>query len=243
MNDQLSQYDPKLREIESRAITILGMHRSGTSALAGTLRSLGVEFGQVLDNGIRFNPKGLQEAPSILYMQEDLLVKNGGAWHTPPTKVQWQPMHKAVRDLFIESRASMPVWAFKDPRTLLTLDGWLEALPDLDCVGIFRHPAEVAVSIHKRNEFPIAKCMAIWCAYNQKLLDYHATENFPVIEFVGDPNAMENGFNKMIDALGLGTEAPQATFFDADMKHQDRPEIDLPGHALEIYGALQALAL
>lgn len=228
---------------DNRSIVILGMHRSGTSALAGTLRSYGVYFGEVLDQGIRFNPKGLQEAPSILYMHEDLLVKNGGAWHSPPSAIEWQPMHKAVRDLFIESRANMPVWAFKDPRTLLTLDGWLGVLPDLDCAGIFRHPAEVAMSIHKRNEFPIDKCIAIWCAYNQKLLDHQASLQFPVIEFVGAPNAMEDGLHKMIRALGLGSEAPQSTFFDAEMKHQDRPDIDLPDRAFEIYGALQALAL
>lgn len=226
-----------------RSIAILGMHRSGTSALAGTLRARGVYFGDVLDQGIQHNPKGLQEAPSILYMQEDLLIKNGGAWHSPPEAVDWQPMHKAVRDLFIESRAAQAIWAFKDPRTLLTLGGWFDVLPSLECVGIFRHPAEVVMSIHKRNEFPLEKCQDIWCAYNQKLLDYHRRNAFPLIEFVGDAAAMTSSLEQMIDLLGLSAHAPDQAFFEASMKHQDRPDEALSPRAAEIYAALQALAI
>ena len=219
------------------------MHRSGTSALAGTLRAHGVYFGQVLDQGIQFNPKGLQEAPSILYMQEDLLTKSGGAWHSPPDAVEWQPMHKAVRDLFIESRAGQSIWAFKDPRTLLTLDGWFDVLPQLECVGIFRHPAEVAMSIHKRNQFPLEKCQDIWCAYNQKLLDYHRQHAFPLIEFVGDETAMVTSFSRMIEALKLAHNAPDQAFFEAGMKHQDRPDVSLSPRATDIYAALQELTI
>ncbi|MFN3214009.1 MAG: sulfotransferase family protein [Henriciella sp.] len=226
-----------------RAIIILGMHRSGTSALAGTLRAHGVYFGEVLDQGIQYNPKGLQEAPSILYMQEDLMAKNGGAWHSPPDEIKWQPLHKAVRDLFIESRSSQPLWAFKDPRTLLTLEGWYEVLPNLAGAGIFRHPAEVAMSIHTRNGFALEKCLEIWCAYNQRLLDFHHAHKIPVIEFVGDQATMERSFKSMIDALGLGDNAPEQTFFEAGMKHQDRPDMALTPRAIELYQALQAAAL
>jgi hypothetical protein len=219
------------------------MHRSGTSALAGTLRAHGVYFGQVLDQGIQYNPKGLQEAPSILYMQEDLLLKNGGAWHSPPESVEWQPMHKAVRDLFIESRTDQSIWAFKDPRTLLTLDGWFDVLPQLECAGIFRHPAEVAMSIHKRNQFPLEQCLEIWCAYNEKLLHFHHQRAFPLIEFVGDEAAMASGFSRMIDALALTLNAPDQAFFEPGMKHQDRPDVALSPRAMEIYAALQALVI
>jgi len=127
----------------SKGLAILGMHRSGTSTLAGTMRANGIYFGDVLHKGSPRNAKGFHEPRALLYMHEDLLLKNGGAWHDPPSAISWDPLHKAVRDLFIESRSDKPLWAFKDPRTLLVLEGWLEVLPNLKFVGIFRHPAEV----------------------------------------------------------------------------------------------------
>lgn len=226
-----------------KSITILGMHRSGTSMLAGTLRSHGVYFGDVLDQNIQHNPKGLQEAPAILYMHEDLLVKNGGSWHAPPDTIEWQPMHKAVRDLYIESRQSHACWAFKDPRTLLVLDGWIDVLPSLKAIGIFRHPAEVAASIHKRNGFDIDKCLDIWITYNQRLLTHRERLGFPILEFVGDGIQMQASIQKAIQSLELETPDSGTPFFEADLKHQNRPTMDLPEPALSLYRALQSNAL
>lgn len=115
----------------NRCIAILGAHRSGTSALAGSLKRAGLYLGGVLDSGFELNPTGLQEPPAVLFMQEHLLEVNGGSWHEPPSDVVWGRLHRAVRDLFIESRFGQSVWGFKDPRTLLTLDGWYEALPEM----------------------------------------------------------------------------------------------------------------
>jgi hypothetical protein len=56
---------------------VLGMHRSGTSVLMGTLRDAGVHIGQVLGDSIDGNRKGLQEAPAVLYMHENLLEASG----------------------------------------------------------------------------------------------------------------------------------------------------------------------
>lgn len=216
------------------------MHRSGTSALAGTLRTCGVYFGDVLDQGIKHNPKGLQEAPSILFMQEDLLNKNGGAWHDPPAQIEWQPLHKAVRDLFIESRIRHTLWAFKDPRTLLTLEGWIEVLPNLECVGIFRHPAEVAMSIHVRNGFALEKCLEIWRAYNMRLLHFHRTRGIPIVEFVGHQAEMEASFQSALAKLGLSNQPTSEGFFDPRMKRQDRPEVQLSDDIRHLYRELRS---
>ncbi|MEM9151580.1 MAG: sulfotransferase, partial [Cyanobacteria bacterium P01_F01_bin.3] len=188
---------------KSCAIAILGMHRSGTSMLAGSLRNAGVYFGGVLEKPSARNPKGLHEAPAILFMQEDLLLKNGGSWHQPPESVVWQPMHKAVRDLFIESRKEKTFWAFKDPRTLLTLEGWFEVLPDLKCIGIFRHPAEVAASLESRNRFEFEKCLTIWRAYSLKLIEHTKSAEIPIIEFVRDPSAMQASVQTVLERFGL----------------------------------------
>jgi hypothetical protein len=219
------------------------MHRSGTSTLAGTLRAAGVEFGAVLDKTFRLNPKGLHEAPSILFMHQNLLETNQGDWHDPPAEVVWGKLHSAVRDLFIESRAGVPVWGFKDPRTLLTLEGWFEVLPDLACAGIFRHPAEVALSLSQRNQFPLDKCFEIWRVYNERLLTFQQQRGFPVMEFVGDAARMRRSFTQMLEQLDLpaGTEA--LSFYEPEHKHHDRPDLDLPAPVAALYRHLQDVAL
>lgn len=226
----------------SKSIAILGMHRSGTSTLAGTLRAAGVYLGDVLDNGFPLNPKGLQEPPSILYMHEDLLNKNGGFWHEPPPAIVWHRLHKAIRDLFIESRQSQPIWAFKDPRTLMTIEGWFEQLPDLQLAAIFRHPAEVAMSIHKRNEFDLSKCFNIWRIYNEKLLALHAQRDCPTVEFVGDNQAMVRSFENLLNALDIHP-SEHVDFFSSQMRHNSTPDIDVPRECMELYERLRELAI
>jgi hypothetical protein len=226
----------------SRAIAILGMHRSGTSALAGTLKEAGLFLGRVMDAGFALNPKGLQEPPAILYMQENLVLANGGSWHEPPATVTWQPLHRAVRDLFIESRTGIPVWGFKDPRTLLTLDGWLDVLPCLECVGIFRHPAEVAASLHQRNGFPIGKGCGLWEIYNRKLLAWHERLQFPIIEFVADEVRMEQSLRAVVAHLRLARPAA-LNFFEARHRHFEQSEIEVPASAQHLLAALRERAL
>ena len=224
------------------ALTILGMHRSGTSVLAGTLRAAGVFFGDVLDGALAPNPKGLQEAPSILFMHEDLLDKNHGSWHSPPAELEWHFLHYAVRDLFIESRRSEALWGFKDPRTLITLNGWIEAIPDLKMVGIFRHPAEVAMSLHRRNGFDIDKCFEIWHAYNTRLETVHTQQSFPMVEFVNDQKLMDSSLDKLLGTLGLQPSLTER-FYDSDVPQNTGPGIDVPSKCDALYRRLQDFSL
>jgi hypothetical protein len=218
------------------------MHRSGTSALAGSLKEAGVHLGQVRDSGFALNPKGLQEPAAILFMHEDLLRTSGGSWHEPPASPTWHPLHRAVRDLFIESRQGVPVWGFKDPRSLLVLEGWLDVLPHLECAAIFRHPAEVAASMHQRNAFELDKCFQLWEIYNRRLLALHAQLRFPVVEFVADPARMHASLRAMVSCLRLCASAP-LDFFESRHRHFDRPDLDVPASALQLLGELRERAL
>lgn len=219
-----------------RCLVVLGMHRSGTSVLMGTLRDAGVHIGRVLGDSIEGNRRGLQEAPAVLYMHEQLLEANGGSWREPPETVVWGELHRSVRDLFVESRAPQPLWGFKDPRTLLTLEGWLEVLPQLEPVGIFRDPLSVARSLQRRNGFPLEQGLALWAAYNRRLLAWHRRRPFPLIEFAADPARVRQGLTAVLEALGLPRQAPQAgeAFFAPELRREPAAAAPLP----EALGAL-----
>lgn len=227
-----------------RCLVVLGMHRSGTSVLMGTLRDAGVHIGQVLAASIEGNRRGLQEAPAVLYMHEQLLEANGGSWREPPETVVWGELHRSVRDLFVESRAQQPLWGFKDPRTLLTLEGWLEVLPQLEPVGIFRDPLAVARSLERRNGFPLEQGLALWTAYNQRLLAWHHRRPFPLIEFAADPARVRQGLAAVLEALGLPRQAPQAggAFFAPELRRDPPAAAPLDPEVAALLAALRERA-
>lgn len=232
----------QIKSAHSQAVVILGMHRSGTSALSGSLRDAGLYLGEVLDKGFSSNPKGLQEPPSVLYMHEDLLRSNGGSWDNPPPRPVWGKLHESVRDLFIESRQNKSLWGFKDPRTLFTLHGWIEASPELKAVGIFRHPSAVARSLQKRNGFSIAKGLYIWTAYNEKLLQWGEVMDLPIIEFSPVADIMGPRLDAIIKTLGLNE--PNTSFYESGIPTSDGENaLELPKETRDIYQALQARTL
>lgn len=228
----------------SKCIFILGMHRSGTSALAGSLQDAGLYLGDVLSSSIKgLNEKGLQEPAAIIYMHQNLLEENGGSWDTPPDEITWKPLHKSVRDLFIESRREIPLWGFKEPRTLLTFSGWTEVLNDWGAVGIFRNPMEVAMSLQSRNEMPLEQGLHLWLQYNQRLLALHKQHEFPLIEFSKDGDATRERIEKAAICLGLkpGQEAP---FFEPGLRNfETTEEPDLPQEVQAAYTELQARSI
>ena len=63
---------------------ILGMHRSGTSALAGVLHHLGVELGKdLMPPGKDDNPKGFFENNKVYSINETLLEHLNSTWDSP----------------------------------------------------------------------------------------------------------------------------------------------------------------
>lgn len=227
-----------------RALTVLGMHRSGTSMLAGTLREAGVYLGNVIGDSIAYNRKGLLEPRSILFMHEDLLQVNGGDWRTPPRDPEWNNLHLAVRDLFIESRAGHPLWGFKDPRTLFTLSAWQSALPSLEMVGIFRHPQEVAASLRHRNGFALEEGLEIWRKYNERLLSIHAEAGFPVIEFHQSPERLRGKLSALLEALRLPQPLgpSELGFFEEGIRQHHTIETSLPAAVEDVYRQLKDIA-
>jgi hypothetical protein len=231
--------------VPGRALTVLGMHRSGTSMLIGTLEEAGVYLGDVIGDSIEYNRKGLLEPKAVLYMQEDLLNVNGGSWRNPPDKIEWKTLHLAVRDLFIESRAQHAVWGFKDPRTLFTVEGWQSVLPSLEKIGIFRHPLEVAASLLHRNKLSLEQGLDLWKKYNKRLLALHAADPFPVIEFRQSADHSRRELSRLLETLRLpkALQPSELTFFEEGIRQHAAADTQLPPDVETVYCRLQDIAL
>jgi len=66
-------------------IVVLGMHRSGTSLVAGILRNAGVLMGDKFLPPDEFNLRGYFEDTDFLWINKGILESAGASWYAPPT--------------------------------------------------------------------------------------------------------------------------------------------------------------
>lgn len=210
-----------------RVLAVVGMHRSGTSCLTGSLQRAGLELGQVHEWN-PYNRKGNRENQSIVDLNDAVLADNGGSWDRPPQRVHWRPERLAAARELLEGLAEAPVVGFKDPRTLLLMEGWLSVCPQLELVGVFRHPAAVAASLAHRSAMQRAQAFALWQAYNRRLLALRRRRSFPVVDFDVDAQRYHARVKSLADVLGLDGRSVAAEPFFEDALRSARGEEALP---------------
>src|ERR1700712_2357048 len=69
-----------LASTKRRAILVLGMHRSGTSALSGVVNALGPAAPKPLLAPRADNPRGFFESAALADAHDDLLLSAGSYW-------------------------------------------------------------------------------------------------------------------------------------------------------------------
>jgi hypothetical protein len=168
-----------------KLIAVLGMHRSGTSVIAGTLAQHGVDLGPASESN-PFNPRGNREIPSLRRLHDRILKVSGGSWYTPPARIEVRDRHRERRErILAELRGE--VAAVKDPRMLLLLDFWRELDPAW--IGVIRNPVAVCGSLQRRASergkpsLSPTEWEALWRHYNAVLLAEHERAPFPLVDF------------------------------------------------------------
>jgi hypothetical protein len=222
---------------QARIFAVMGMHRSGTSWLAGSLEERGLALGEVNESA-KYNAKGNRENSELQSLHAAVLRDSGGTWRDIPKRVTWSPERADQLRLFIKRMSERhDMWGFKDPRTLIVLDEWLRQVPDLAFVGIYRHPEAVVSSLANRDFAPVERRQAVklWCAYNSRLVDLHRRSPFTLLRFDAPPEELRAG----VDAVARGWSLPKAeavdSFFSADLVHERGAEISVPRSCRRIW--------
>ena len=228
--------------VASRIVAVLGMHRSGTSWLAGSLEELGLEMGEVSTRDPH-NLKGNRENPVLMEIHEGVLHDNDGSWKRPPANAKWSDVRSAALAAHIaDMNSRFPQgWGFKDPRALLILAEWLRQAPQLSRIGIFRHPLAVHRSLAARSErFDEGRSIGLWCAYNERLAAEHRRAPFPMLSF--DVGADELFGALAVAAAGLGLPAADRSsgFFDAGLVHNKPDDEAIPRACRGLWEYLEA---
>lgn len=159
---------------DSRAIMVLGMHRSGTSAVTRCLNLMGVDLGNKLLPAVEGNnTKGFWENAEVVAVHESLLAALGRSWcDARPLPKTWLASKAAqeaavrIADLIQTGFGNSTLWAVKDPRLCRFVPLWRKVLADLgihaSALLVVRHPAEVAGSLKRRDGLPEELSQLAW---------------------------------------------------------------------------------
>ncbi len=198
-------------------VAILGMHRSGTSCLAGSLEAWGLPLGEVKTSS-KHNKLGNRENPDIFQLQEAVLADNGGSWQNPLPVTEWRPERLETLEAIIRNYPTR-YWGFKDPRTLFLLDGWHCVIPRsrFRYVATFRHPMAVARSLNVRNGMSIDQGLELWSCYNQRLISLMDDRDIPLINFDISGPVYSKRIGAICQSLRLKLEEPEVPFRDSTL--------------------------
>ena len=254
--------------MKNRLVVVLGMHRSGTSAITKSLELMGVGLGANLYPAGLDNPKGFWEDQDCIDINDALLKHLGSAYDR--LGLAWDEIQadsivddlkfRAVQHISDKLTQNNGLWGFKDPRTCRLLDFWNDVFSKLECdisfVLAIRNPASVVASLHLRNSIPSEKAYFLWLQHVIPSLSFTKSNQRVVVdydEFLANPyqqllrisSSLALSIPKKDNSLIIDFES---NFLDQDLRHTRFTEHDLaldkhaPKIVLDAYSLLKKLA-
>jgi hypothetical protein len=219
--------------VDPPAIVILGMHRSGTSCIAGMLAAAGLaSAGEAVRNWD--NARGHHEMLDVVRLNEAVLAGSGGHWLAAPASVRWTDEQAAARDRLLRARVDGLPALLKDPRTLLALPFWRASAVPYRVVGIVRQPLAVARSLESWRGMPLADGVALWSAHNRALVEDRDRHGYALVDFEQPKPAVVAA---LAAAFPGSDAAALAAAYEEQLVHHD------DGDAPAIAGLDDAIAL
>jgi len=197
-----------------KLLVVLGMHRSGTSAVTALLQDFGVALGPAREKRNAFNPRGNREIIRLRRLHERVLERSGGSWANPPQRVEVTAEDRAERDAVLAAIEG-EVIAVKEPRMLLAMDLWRDLGPAP--IGVIRNPVAVVESLASRAAQGVGPVRTppeweeLWRHYNELLLAELEREHFPVVDF-DRRAALEGQVKAALEARGVAPEGAAESF-------------------------------
>lgn len=159
--------------MQRKAILVLGMHRSGTSAFTRMLNLLGCDLPQALMEGWEGNLKGHWESNAIRALNDDILASAGSEWDDwMEFNPQWYEspafdgFFKRAQDVLRDDYGTSSFFVLKDPRNCRLARFWFMVLEKVDVEPLvaipLRNPLEVVQSLGRRNDAHPDMALLAW---------------------------------------------------------------------------------
>lgn len=145
-----------------QGLLVLGMHRSGTSAITRVLNLLGCALPDDLIGPGDGNTSGHWEAVKAVNLNDEILTSAGSSWDDwGPINADWyasgtrEAMLERISEVATEHAALGPLFVLKDPRLCRLANLWLDGLKNAGIeprvILMVRKPEEVSASLDNRD--------------------------------------------------------------------------------------------
>ena len=220
------------------AILVVGMHRSGTSALTGLINLLGVPLGHELAGAAFDNESGFWENQAVVRLHERILQFLGSAWDDAREfpvdwleQVESAGFGEALAEVIGQEFGGKALWAVKDPRLCRFLPLWLRVLAQLRIeprlLFALRHPAEVVGSLVRRNGLSPAVASMLWTRHLIEPLRASRENRRWMVDYAGLLSDWSGCAKTIADGLGViwpagveGIAGEVRGFLRPELRHQ-----------------------
>src|SRR5262245_12867556 len=126
---------PRMSKSSRCAMLVLGMHRSGTSAVTRFISMLGADLPKNLMRANAFNEKGYWESDEIVAINDNILKAAGSSWDDwKAIRPDWFESSECVfykqqlLDILDNDFSNSSLFVVKDPRICRLVPLWLDVL-------------------------------------------------------------------------------------------------------------------
>lgn len=223
---------------ERTAYLVLGMHRSGTSAVTQLLALAGCDLPADVIPGDENNARGYFEPWRIAVFNDERLRAGGSAWDDV-FAFPYRPLAEASAErswinraqaLFAAEYGPVARPLLKDPRVTVLAPLWRAAFDaagvGVRCVVAVRHPLAVAGSLARRNGFPVEKSVLLWAthmlaaeAYSRDLPRAFVGYDALLADWRRETARMEAELGEPLPALTEAAAAEIDAFLSPELRH------------------------
>lgn len=256
-------------QARKQLILVLGMARSGTSAITRGLQALGVDLGaKMMEANDIWNPKGFFEDKEIVEKinRSVLNALNDACMTTrlvsfPKNNRLVAGLRRYAAKLVKERLEKTDCWAFKDPRTSRLLPFWQDVLADLQVDDYYlialRNPLASAYSYQRVTGCDLEEGLMLWVLHMVPAIQETHHKKRLLVSYEAMMQHPREQLSRIQQAFGLAALSKPAEmdayanqFLDKKLRHFDHDLSDLSAHdavkvvplCAKLYALLSAVA-
>jgi hypothetical protein len=239
MNNNTSAASPA----SGKLVVVLGMHRSGTTAIVRAMVALGAELGErVRAPAAGVADHGFFEDFDVAQINQELLAAAGVPWHTVGdigldriAPAQLDALRARAADTLRE-KCTGRTFALKDPRLARLMPFWQPVFEQIGVPVVYviavRNPVSVARSLAKRDDMAEAQAYALWLAHVVPALRETQRKARAFVDYDRMMDDPAGELSRLASTLQMQVDAAQAdefarSFLDEGLRHSRFSVADL----------------